>query len=763
MADQVPASASAAPSRLRVVVRGAVQGVGFRPFVWRLADELRLSGWVTNTPTGVLIEVEGDPASLASFLERLVKEKPPRAVLHGLEHAVLDRAGYVSFEIRESQLRGAATTILLPDIATCADCRREILDPRDRRHRYPFTNCTNCGPRYSIIESLPYDRARTTMKGFAMCARCRAEYDDPRDRRFHAQPVACPECGPRLQMLDAEGRARSTGDAALREAAAAVRDGLVVAVKSVGGFHLVADARNETAVQRLRARKDREEKPFALLYPSLDAVRAHARVSPLEETLLSSPEAPIVLLRRREDAMAPHVAEGVAPGNPFLGIMLPSNPLQDLLMADLGFPVVATSGNRSEEPICSDNAEALRLLAGIADAFLVHDRPIARPVDDSIARVIADRAVVLRRARGWAPLAVPLGASVGPAVAVGAHMKGAVAIALGDTAIVSEYLGTLDSERTCARFERTLRDLAGMYSLEPARVACDAHPDYPSTRYAASIGPPAVRVQHHYAHVLGCMVDNEIRPPLLGVAWDGTGFGLDGTVWGGEFLRVHASGFDRVAHLRTFRLPGGDRAVVEPRRAAIGLLHEMFGEQIPEDLAPVRAFAPRELRVLHAMLRTPVNAPLTSSAGRLFDAVAAILDLRQRCSFEGQAAMEVEFALDGCETDDVYEPASEDWEPMIRGIIADLRSGIPTGLIAAKFHNTLAQAIVAVARRVGETQVALSGGCFQNRYLTERAVLRLREAGFRPYWHQRVPPNDGGIALGQLAALAFPGSATANP
>ncbi len=752
-------------ARLRVVVRGAVQGVGFRPFVWRLAQDLRLTGWVTNTPTGVLVEVEGAPAACTSFLERLAREKPPLAVLQGLEHSVLDPVGYESFLIRDSDRDGAATTVILPDVATCGDCRREIRDPHDRRYRYPFTNCTHCGPRYSITEALPYDRARTTMKAFEMCARCRAEYDDPRDRRFHAQPTACPECGPRLELLDERGRLRAAGESALREAADAIRSGRIVAVKSVGGFHLVVDARDDRAVRRLRARKDREEKPFALLYPVLDVVRAHAEVSTAEAVLLCSPEAPIVLLRRRSGS-APALAPSVAPANPYLGVMLPSNPLQDLLMAELGFPVVATSGNRSEEPICSDNAEALERLGGIADCYLAHDRPIARPVDDSIARIMVDRTAVLRRARGYAPLQFALGTSVGRAVAVGAHMKSAVAVCIGADAIVSEYLGTLESEAALARFERTVRDLSALYSLTPERVACDAHPDYPSTRFAATIVSelPPVRVQHHHAHVLSCMAENELRPPLLGVAWDGTGYGLDGTVWGGEFLRVRSGGVDRVGHLRTFRLPGGDRAVVEPRRAAIGLLHEIFGDDIPRDLAPVLAFAPDELSVLHAMLRTGVNAPLTSSAGRLFDAVAALLDVRQRCSFEGQAAMELEFALDGCDTDDAYDTASEDWEAMIRCIIADLRSGVPAGRIAAKFHNTLAETIVGVARRVGEEKVALSGGCFQNRYLTERTVLRLRDAGFRPYWHQRVPPNDGGIALGQLAALAFPGQHdSANP
>jgi len=753
----VTSAGATAASRLRVVVRGAVQGVGFRPFVWRLAQELHLTGWVTNTTDGVHVEVEGDLAALTTFIDRLGRDKPPRAALHGVEYAVLDRVGFDAFEIRESDTRGTATTIVLPDIATCDACRAEINDPRDRRYRYPFTNCTHCGPRYSIVESLPYDRPRTTMKGFAMCARCRAEYEDPRDRRFHAQPTACPDCGPALALLDPMGRPGARSDDALREAADAVRAGLIVAVKSVGGFHLVVDARNEDAVRRLRERKDREEKPFALLYPSLDAVRAHVDLSPLEESLLRGPEGPIVLLRRRADPATPAVAAAVAPGNPWLGIMLPSNPLQDLLLADLGGPLVATSGNRSEEPICSDNAEAVQSLGGIADRFLVHDRPIARPVDDSIVRVIADRPTVLRRGRGYAPLMVPLGRAVGPALAVGAHMKGAVAISIGDTAVLSEYLGTMDSERALARLERTTRDLTALYGVTPARVACDAHPDYPSTRFAERTIREPLRVQHHHAHVLSAMIDNELGPPLLGVVWDGTGFGTDGTVWGGEFLRARTDGFDRVAHLRPFRLAGGDRAVVEPRRAALGVLYAIFGDDLPGDLAPVRAFTPSERRVLEGMLRSGVNAPWTSSAGRLFDAVAALLDLRQRCTYEGQAAMEVEFAADAASTEDRYE-ASVDWEPLVRGIIADLRAGVARERIAARFHNTLVAIIVDVAARAAEERVVLTGGCFQNRHLTERAVRALTAAGHLVYRHQRLPPNDGGIALGQLAALSIAGA-----
>jgi len=758
-------AADTTEARLRVVIRGVVQGVGFRPFVWRLATDLGLAGWVANAPAGVVLEVEGPARSLAEFLDRLPREKPARAILQGLEQAVLDPVGDESFEIRESHTGGPAATLVLPDIATCAECLREIFDPRDRRFRYPFANCTHCGPRYTIIESLPYDRPRTTMRTFPMCDRCRTEYEDPRDRRFHAQPTACPRCGPRLELRDAGGRVIAEQHEALYRVARSVAEGQIAAVKGVGGFHLVVDATNEAAVRRLRARKSREEKPFALLYPSVAAVRAGAEVSALEELLLTSPEAPIVLLKRRQGACARIVAPSVAPQNPYLGVMLPSNPLQHLLLAELDLPIVATSGNRSEEPIAIDNREAEERLSGVADVFLMHDRPIARPVDDSIVRVIADRATILRRARGYAPLPIRLGRSIGPALAVGAHMKGAVAVSVGSDAIVSQHLGNLESAPSLERFHQTIRDLCDFPSLRPARVACDFHPDYPSTRFAEGFGAEVVRVQHHHAHVLACMAENELDPPVLGVAWDGTGYGSDGTVWGGEFLRVTAGGFERVAHLRRFRLPGGEKAVVEPRRAALGILFEIFGEDLPEDLAPVRAFTPGERASLVAMLCKGVHAPLTSSAGRLFDAVAALLDLHQRSSFEGQAAMALEHAIDGYETQERYDGGWEDcdgsenlrdpgdWEPIVRGVIADLRRGAPAGRAAARFHNSLVEAIVSVALRTGEQRVALTGGCFQNRYLTERTVQRLREEGFRPYWHQRVPPNDGGIALGQLAAL----------
>ena len=752
--------------RLRVVIRGAVQGVGFRPFVYRLAGEMDLPGWVSNSPQGVFLEVEGAPDTLRAFLLRLEQERPPRSSIQSLEYSFLPLIGFQGFAIRPSDASGERTTLVLPDIATCADCLREIFDPADRRYLYPFTNCTNCGPRFSIIQALPYDRSNTTMSRFVMCEACRQEYEDPTNRRFHAQPNACPACGPHLELWSPEGTTISAGHDALLGAAEAIRRGRIVAVKGLGGFHLMVSADNEAAVLRLRERKHREGKPLAIMAPYIGLVKAYCEVSSLEERLLLSPETPIVLLRRRTGpgADTDGIAPGVAPGNPDLGVMLPYTPLHHVLLKEIGAPVVATSGNLSDEPISTDERDALARLRGIADLFLVHDRPIARHVDDSVARVLLGRELVLRRARGYAPLPVRVGRPLRPMLAVGAHLKNAVAVAVRSDVFISQHIGDLETTQAFEAFRRVCADLLRLYDLAPAAVACDAHPDYLSSRHAASMGLPLVHVQHHYAHVLSCMAENEIEAPVLGVSWDGTGYGLDRTVWGGEFLRITEAGFERAAHLRPFRLPGGERAIKEPRRTAIGVLDEMWGAGWldRDDLPPVRSFEPQERRLLAQALARRINAPVTSSAGRLFDAVAALLGLRLTTRFEGQAAMEMEWAIADLKTDASYpfriEPKESilvlDWQPLIEALLADLAGGVPCSAMAARFHNTLVEAIVALAERIGEPRVALSGGCFQNRYLTERAVRRLTAAGFSPYWHQRVPPNDGGIALGQIMAAS---------
>jgi hydrogenase maturation protein HypF len=782
--------------RTRILLHGSVQGVGFRPFVFRLATELGLRGWVSNSAQGVCIEIEGPAASREAFRARLEPERPPPSRIHSLESLELDAVGYRSFEIRPSAATGPRTALVLPDLATCSACLRELFDPSDRRHRYPFVNCTHCGPRFTIIEALPYDRPHTSMRGFRMCAACQAEYDNPHDRRFHAQPNACPDCGPQLALWDDGGTTLARRDDALQQAGQALRAGRILAVKGLGGFHLMVRAADEAAVRRLRKRKHREEKPLALMAPSLEAIRQICAVSPPEARLLGSPEAPIVILRRlagiaaEQDRPIRPLAPSVAPGNPNLGVMLPSTPLHHLLLDDLGEMVVATSGNLSDEPICTDEREALARLGQVADLYLVHDRPIVRHVDDSIVRIAQGRELMLRRARGFAPLPVWVTQQVPSTLAVGAHLKNSVALGRGREIFVSQHIGDLETAGALKAFRQVISDLGQLLDMKPERVMTDGHPDYLSSRHAKEFGLPVVCVQHHYAHVLACMADNDLAAPLLGVAWDGTGYGTDETIWGGEFLRITPEAVERVGHLRLFRLPGGDAAVKEPRRAALGLLFAMMGDQVTSrrDLAPLQTFAPAEIKTLMRMLARGVNSPLTSSAGRLFDAVASLTALRHRARFEGQAAMDLEFAFDPGDSEDAYPVKLDairfdarhdgqtlppcpihsachafrcpkvtqvlDWGPMIAGILEDLSSAVPVWEISAKFHNTLVEGLVAVARQVGERRVALTGGCFQNKYLLERSVDALRGAGFSPYWHQRVPPNDGGIALGQVFAAS---------
>jgi len=784
--------------RARVRVRGAVQGVGFRPFVFRLATALQLRGWVQNSSQGVLIEVEGEREQVEAFLDRLEREKPPRSSIQSVDVSFLGVRGYATFEILRSEDRGDKTVAVLPDSATCADCLAEILDPGNRRFRYPFTNCTNCGPRFTIIQSLPYDRPNTTMRHFLMCPACRAEYEDPLDRRFHAQPNACPSCGPELALYapaDLRGQALTAkllarGDNALRQAAEALRAGNVVAVKGLGGFHLMVDARNGEAVSRLRERKPRKDKPFAIMVRDLGQARDLCEVPPEAERLLTSPEAPIVLIRRRPGAP---VAGNVAPCNPNLGIMLPYTPLHHLLLREVDFPVVATSGNLTDEPICTDEQEAFQRLGHVADLFLVHNRPIARHVDDSVAWILLGEHQLLRRARGYAPLPVIVPWELPTLLAVGAHLKNTVALSIGHQIFISQHIGDLETPEALRAFERVISDLLRLYEARPVAIVHDMHPDYPSTRWAmmqantsALLCPraPLISVQHHHAHLAACLADHGVDGPALGVTWDGTGYGTDGTIWGGEFLLGDAAVFVRVAHLRPFRLAGGEAAIREPRRIGLTLLWELYGEEVldREDLAPVRAFRPGERRVLVQMLRRGVNSPVTTSAGRLFDGIASLLDLHQRVTFEAQAAMALEFIAD-LEEDGAYPlplrsppppdarsfPPSPfvkegrgeggsmavlDWGPLVEAVLEDLRRGVAPGIISARFHNALVEAILSVARLVGEGRVALTGGCFQNRLLAERVARRLSAEGFEVLLHRQVPPNDGGISLGQIMVAA---------
>ena len=758
--------------RVRFEVRGAVQGVGFRPFVWRLAHALSLAGWVRNDIAGVFIELEGEEDALREFRRALDDAPPPLARIREILETSVPLTGEHGFHIRPSEDAGARTVLVLPDVATCPACLAEVLDPKDRRYLYPFANCTDCGPRFTIVTDLPYDRPATTMTTFALCGACRAEYEDPRDRRFHAQPIACPACGPTLEAWSPSGEVLARRHEALLAAADALRAGAVVAAKGLGGFHLMCDARSLDAVAALRRRKAREEKPLALMVKDVAMARALADVTAECEALLSGPEAPIVLLPRRADA---GVAPNVAPGRPELGLMLPATPLHHLLLRETGFPVIATSGNRSEEPICTDEKEALERLAGMADLFLVHDRPIARHVDDSVARVFAGAPRLLRRARGWAPLPVPVREELPVILGVGAHMKTAVALSVGRQVFLSQHIGDLETPEALEAFHRVVADFEKLWGAAPTAVAHDLHPGYASTVFAKKLaetrGIPAVAVQHHHAHLAACLAENEEDGTALGVCWDGTGLGTDGTIWGGEFLLGDAKGFERVAHLRPFRLPGGDAAVREPRRTALAILLALLGDEAMEreDLECVRSFSPGERDVLAQMVAKGVNAPVTTSAGRLFDAVASLLGIAQKTSFEGQAAMALEAAAlegsassagDGHLPDPLRlvvpsgRPAVLDWEPLIFTLLRNLSLGVPNPVLAAQFHASLADGILAVARHAGARRVALTGGCFQNKLLTELAAARLTSAGFEVLLHGAVPPNDGGIGLGQVLVAA---------
>ena len=595
-----------------------------------------------------------------------------------------------------------------------------------------------------------------------MCSDCAREYHDPLDRRFHAQPNACPRCGPQLEMWDGSGDVLAGRHDALLLAVRMVRDGKIIALKGVGGFQLIVDATNEAAVARLRLLKRRPDKPFATLFPSLEAVLRTCEVSDAAERLLVSAEAPIVLLKRHVGSALNGygITSGVAPGNPNLGVMLPYSPLHHLFIAELGVPVVATSGNVSDEPICIDENEALERLRGVADYLLIHDRPIVRPLDDSIARVLVGDRQTLRRARGYAPFPVRVKRRIPDVLAVGAHLKNTIAVGNGSNVYVSQHIGDLQTAAAHASFDSVLSDLPELYGVKPGVVACDLHPGYHSTRVASGMEVSRIAVQHHYAHVLACMAEHGLESPVLGIVWDGSGFGTDGTVWGGEFLLVRNGGFDRVAHLRRFRLPGGEAAVREPRRAALGLLHELLGDLIWDRTDLPGAFTREELTILRQMLARRIHSPVTSSAGRLFDAVAAITGLRLRTTFEGQAAMDLEFAVDPAIRRSYpfqirdSKPHVIDWGGTILRLIEDVRALAPIGVISAKFHHTLAEIAVEMAKKVGEKTIVLTGGCFQNRFLTECVVARLEACGFHPYWPKRIPPNDGGIALGQVMAVA---------
>ncbi len=760
-----PAHATVPRVAARITVQGAVQGTGFRPFVFRLAEGLGLAGSVRNTAFGVLIVAEGAEDALAEFVRRLPLEAPPAAVLRDVRVEGVPPEGAERFELESSEPGGELVVAMLPDLATCPDCLRELFDPDDRRFHYPFLNCTACGPRLSIIEGLPYDRPLTAMRQFRLCPDCAAEYGDTRDRRFHAQPVACPRCGPALAFEGPDRPADALAPSPLEAAVGVVRSGRILALKGVGGYQLIADARDNVAVARLRARKGREAKPLAVMFPGLEALRRVARVGEDEARLLTSASAPILLLPLVDrSAISPETA----PGLRSVGAMLPYSPLHHLLMAHLGFPVVCTSGNHSEEPMAITAEDARERLGAIADAFLHHDRPIVRHVDDSVARVVDGGLLVLRRARGFAPLPVELRARLPTVRALGGHLKNTVAWSHGCQIIASQHIGDLDHPLSLDALQRTVADYERLYGLVPEAAACDLHPDYASTRIAEASGLPVIRVQHHHAHVAAVMAEHDLEGEVLGVAWDGTGLGTDGTIWGGEFLRASAVSSHRVARLHPFWLPGGEVAARQPWRSALGVLREVVGDGLWDlDVAPVRHARPRRA-VLEALLRPEgaACAARTSSAGRLYDAVASLLGLRQEASYEAQTAMQLEQAAEPWMSaaypvrlleapgPDGQPLVDVDWRPAIAGVLADLQRGATASAVAGRFHLTLAQMVGAVAEWVGLGRVVLAGGCFQNAALATLAARELRARRFGVIAASRIPPNDGGLAVGQALVAA---------
>lgn len=757
-------------ARLHLQIAGAVQGVGFRPFVYRLARACQLGGTVRNESGGVSIEVEGPAPVLHIFRERLESEAPPHALIFGIEPRWLEPKGYEDFSIAESIAETGASPIILPDLATCSDCVAEIFDSKARRYYYPFANCTRCGPRYTIIQSLPYDRERTSMLGFPLCSDCRGEYGNPDDRRFHAQPIACPACGPALFLHDASGTllARSTEAPEVRDmlqrAALCLQEGGIVAIMGLGGAQLLADATQEGAVALLRRRKARDAKPFAVMIPGPGALRSIALATKAEEALLRSAAAPIVLLKRRDPSP---LARNIAEFSPNVGVMLPSTPLHHLLMHAVGSPVVCTSGNLSGEPLCTTPRETLTRLHGVADLFLLHNRPILRPLDDSVVRIFQNREIVVRRARGYAPL--PLRRQTGPdALAMGADLKNAPAWRAAERLVPGEHLGDMEAEATLRSLRRQSADMTALLGAKPAHIVVDAHPDSMAAREGRRLAEewkiPAVAVQHHVAHVMGCVAENEVTLPAMGLAWDGAGYGEDGTVWGGEFFRIEESSCIRAGHIRAFRLPGGDAAAREPARCAVALLAACSPGEYAHLSSCVREALQPSTRTALEQLAGGQLAPAATSMGRVFDAVAFFLgfDGPQRC--EAQAAMYLEnLGSRFCpgktpppplawELSELAGTLVADWEPALGELDAALRAGTPADELAWRFHDGLAAMAAGAATQLGAERVAVGGGCFANRLLLERLIQRGQQAGLSIYFPQRIPCHDGGLAAGQLEA-----------
>ena len=747
--------------RSKITIEGIVQGVGFRPFIYNLAKTHNLKGYVLNNQLGVQIEAEGEGIDLKNFLDALPESLPPQAHIVSLREERLPPVNFTDFEIRESNTGEERTVLISPDLAVCDDCLRELFNPQDRRYRYPFINCTNCGPRYTIIDDIPYDRPHTSMKSFFMCEACQEEYDDPANRRFHAQPNACWQCGPQVTLIDSSGRTLDTEDP-IAEAVRLLTQGSICAIKGLGGYHLAVDATNDSAVERLRELKLREEKPFAIMAPDLECARTVAKISPEDEALLQSSQSPIVLLDKKEDSPLSPLA---APHNPSIGVMLPYTPLHHLLLRGHFTALVMTSGNLKDEPIVIDNNQAYKRLSPYVDFFLNHDRDIYLRSDDSVVKpfTVTDsrEELITRRARGYVPQPVFLGEETIPLLALGGEMKNTICLTRGKTAFLSQHIGEMGYPETHQFFQKTINHMERILEIQPEAIACDLHPGYATTHFAdAQQELPACKVQHHHAHIVSCLAENQIKDEVIGVAFDGTGYGTDGSVWGGEFLLADYSSFKRVAHLAPLPLPGGEQAIKNPWRMTLSYLATFMDGVENLNLAVVKKRTDKEKEMVLKLIKAGFNSPLTSSMGRLFDAVSSLLGICDQSTYEGQAAMELEMVMEK-ETRECYPLSYQDEngcltispEPLIREICSDLKTGKPAGYISGKFHNSIITMLVETCIRLRDawklSRVALSGGCFQNTYLLSRSIEMLINEGFEVFYHQKVPPNDGGIALGQ--------------
>jgi len=763
--EKIKKSGSLVPEgiRRRFLLKGVVQGVGFRPFIYQLARQHGLKGWVHNSSEGVQVEVEGERARVEQFSRELSGQAPPRARVESMEYEDLSPVGLSIFEIRQSVEEAGKYQLVSPDITTCEPCRREVFDPKNRRHRYPFTNCTNCGPRFTIIEDIPYDRPKTTMAGFRMCPECQGEYDDPADRRFHAQPNACPRCGPRLELCDPEGKPLGNGEP-IGSAVSLLREGKILAIKGLGGFLLACDAADDRVVEKLRQRKRRPHKPFAIMLPDLPAAKEHCLINEAERNLLLSPESPIVLLRWKKGSS---ISRAVAPGQNYIGAMLPYTPLHHLLMTESGMALVMTSGNLSEEPIVRENGEALFRLRGIADAFLLHDRDVYMQYDDSVAAVMNGQPTILRRARGYAPFPIRLPLAMKPILACGAELKNTFCLTRDQYGFISQHIGDMENLETLNHFQRTVEVYQRLFRIQPEVVAYDLHPEYLSTKYALGLPGPKIGVQHHFAHMVSCLAENGERGPVIGLSFDGLGYGPDGSLWGGEFLVGDYGFFERKAHFEYIPMPGGSAAIQHPWRMALSYVYTLLGREGLMRHLPLFARAREEkIRIILQQIDQKINSPLTSSCGRLFDGVAALLGLSPSVSYEGQAAMELEMIADEGEKGAYPFSLGEEGEkkiihlqPMFEGILQDLEQGEKTAGISGKFHNTLVQMSVAVCERIrrqgGPKKVTLSGGVFQNRLLSGKMKTALEKEGFEVFSHRLVPCNDGGLSLGQAVIANF--------